>query len=326
MRKLKNQIILIASIAFLSACDSMPESQGEELASSTESGIVLTQEQVRRAGITLGTIEKVMLSHDVNARGQVTVPPQARATVSAVMPGIIESIRVNPGEKVRKGEVLATYTHPGFITIQQEYLEQLNQLELLEKDYVRQKQLRDKNINSAKEFQEVEASYHRTKASVEAGKARLAMLHIDAASLESGNIITSVQILSPVAGVVNKVNANIGMSVEPGISLFHILNTSELLLQVKVFEKDMHLVGPGQRITFKTSGNNGEELVAHVTSVGAMVEDDTRTIEVLAAIENPAAGLIPGMFVSSKIHTSEQMLDALPEDAVIIENNNETYG
>jgi cobalt-zinc-cadmium efflux system membrane fusion protein len=36
--------------------------------------------------------------------------------------------------------------------------------------------------------------------------------------------------------------------------------------------------------------------------------------------------MIPGMFASCEIHTSEQYLDALPEEAIVIENEMEKYG
>lgn len=324
MKALK--ILSLPVLLVLLSCNSDQEMQVKEANNKSDNGIKLTAEQVRRAGIETGKIEKVLLSHDVTARGQITVPPQNRATVSAVMPGIIRSIRVNPGQQVIKGDVLAVIAHPEFIRIQQEFLDNLSQLEYLQKDYERQKQLRENNINSAKELQVVEASYRKARVAVESGKAKLKLLNIDIGDLKEGKIQEEVSLLSPITGTVNRIFANIGMSVEPGINLFDILNTTDLILQVKVFEKDMNLLKPGQRITFLTSGNNRNESVAHVKYISAMVDDETRTIEVLAEIDNPNPAFIPGMFVSSKIHTSEQMLEALPEEAVIVAKDNENYG
>ena len=46
----------------------------------------------------------------------------------------------------------------------------------------------------------------------------------------------------------------------------------------------------------------------------------------MAEITSRITDMIPGMFVSSTIHTREQYLDALPESAVVIENDNTKYG
>ncbi len=320
------KILTLIGIGSLLACGSKQEVKVPESDASSNGAIVLNLEQIKRAGIQTGKIEKVLLSHDVHARGKIAVPPQNKATVSAVMPGIIKSIKVSPGQKIKVGQVLATYSHPDFIILQQEYLDNLNQFEFLKKDYERQKQLRDRNINSEKEFQAVESNYRKAMAAMESGKAQLKLLNIDIENLKEGNILSEIRILSPISGVINDISANIGMSVEAGTTLFEILDTRKLVLMVKVFEKDMHLLKIGQRITFSTSGDEEEISEAWVNSIGAMVDDESRTIDVLANIEDPRPDMIPGMFVSSEIHTSEEMLEALPERAIVIENDNETYG
>jgi cobalt-zinc-cadmium efflux system membrane fusion protein len=65
---------------------------------------------------------------------------------------------------------------------------------------------------------------------------------------------------------------------------------------------------------------------AYIEKVGSTVDPDGRVIIVLATVKTELLGLMPGMFVSSKIHTSEQMRDALPETAIIVDNDYETYG
>lgn len=320
-------ISITLGVAILIGCGQQPETETPVETTPVHSGgIVLSQDKVKRAGIEFGKIEKALLSHDVNARGQIIILPQNKASVSVMMGGVIRNIYVNQGQKVTVGQALASYTHHDFLKIQQQYIAAQNKMELLEKQYQRQQKLVGENITSQKEFQETESAYLQARSDLSAAKAQLELLGVDLSQLDAGNIKAEILIKSPISGVVDKVNASIGMFADMQHALFEVVNLNNLKLQVKVFEKDIPVVKAGQRITFNISGDGSGENEAFIESVGSTVDPEGRVITVIAGIETGQTDLIPGMFVSSKIHTSEQMLDALPESAIIIDNDEEKYG
>ncbi|HPE56179.1 MAG TPA: efflux RND transporter periplasmic adaptor subunit [Bacteroidales bacterium] len=314
-------------LLILNACKQQPEATVEKESSSTQNnGVVLSQEKISRAGIVFGRIEKVMLSYDVNARGQITILPQNKASVSVLLGGVIRKIYVNQGQLVSAGQALASYSHPDFLKVQQNYISNKNKFDLIEKQYERQKKLVAENITSEKEFQATEAGYKLAKADLNAAEAELKMLGVDQVQVDEGIITSEILIRAPISGIVDQVNASIGMFADMQQPIFQIVNLENLKLQVKVFEKDIPLIKTGQRVTFSFSGEESEENEAIVESMGSTVDPEGRVITVIAGIQTKGLDLIPGMFVSAKIHTSEQMLDALPENAIVIDNDEEKYG
>jgi cobalt-zinc-cadmium efflux system membrane fusion protein len=77
----------------------------------------------------------------------------------------------------------------------------------------------------------------------------------------------------------------------------------------------------GQRVSFALANLGNQEYEATVKSIGKTVEESARTIRVMAEFRNTSPVILPGMFVTAEIHTDEQNLDALPEEAIVSEND-----
>ncbi len=318
--------IMVIMLAGFS-CKHGPEKQ-QTVDSSPEkrNGLVLSADVVEKAGITFGVIDYKMLSHDISARGQILLLPDKRANVSVMIGGTIQSIRVTYGQKVRKGEVLAYYTHPEIIEVQQNYLNAKYNMAVIEKEFERQEALWQEKVKSEKEYQYAKLEYQKAKADLQATLAKISLINVDVKALDEGKIQQSLPIVSPISGQVEEINVSLGQYVDVHNSLFLVIDKSSPVLQLKVFEKDIHLIEVGQRVTFASSTSTIEEHEAEIFNVGSLVEQDARIIYVMARISGKIPGLIPGMFVASTIHTREQDLKALPETAVVIENESTRFG
>ncbi|MBN2172720.1 MAG: efflux RND transporter periplasmic adaptor subunit [Bacteroidales bacterium] len=321
-----NIILIIALLIGFIGCNSGSK-QTEEITGQPDlTKVTLTRDKIIRSGILLGAIKKELLSQDVHARGKVTVAPHKQASLTALMGGVVKDIRVVKDQYVKKGEVLATYSDPGLVQAQQDYLQSQSDLEYFEKELNRQKALKKENISSDKEFQLTQSKFQESRYAFEANKAKMEMLNMNMEELNEGIISNNLPILSPFNGVVHKINVNVGKYAEEQTVLFEVIDRSEMQLEIAVFEKDIHLVKKGQRVTFAPTSQTENIYEAYVKSIGSIVEPEARVVNVLANIKGEIPNLIPGMFVSSEIHTSEQYLDALPEEAIIIENDSKKYG
>ena len=320
-------IIKIFMLVALFSC--MPGPEEKETADSTpakEDGVVLSRDVVEKAGITFGVIDYKMLSHDISARGQIQLLPDKRANVSVMMGGTIQSIRATYGQKVKKGEVLAYYTHPEIIEVQQHYLNAKYNMAVMEKEFERQESLWQEKVKSEKEYLYTKLEYQKAKADLQATRSKISLINVDIDALDDGEIQQSIPIVSPINGQVEEINVSLGQYVDVHNSLFLVIDRSAPVLQLKVFEKDIHLIEVGQRVTFASSTSAVEEHEAEIFNVGSLVEQDARIIYVMARISGKVSGLVPGMFVASTIHTREQDLKALPETAVVIENESTRFG
>ena len=312
-------------LMLLTSCGNRQQ-EAETVTAGPDFGIVkLTADQVKVAGLAFGKIEKHLLSFDIHAKGKLMLPPQNDASVSAMTSGSIDRINVTEGAGVAKGDMLTTITSPAIVQLQQDFITAGTRLDLLKKEYDRQKLLNQEKISAEKKFQEIEAELKETDSRYESLKMQLELLNMRWEDVRQGRISKSAQIISPITGYVEEVMVNAGHYVTPGEPLFRIINRDRLYIELMVFEKDIPFIRTGQRVTFELANLGGEEYEARLLSIGQMVEENARTVKTIAELNNKSGFILPGMFVSAEIHTDEQNLDALPEEAVLIEDENNAW-
>jgi cobalt-zinc-cadmium efflux system membrane fusion protein len=258
---------------------------------------------------------------DVHAKGKLTLPPHNQGHTTSPMGGTIDKILVPEGTLVKEGTPLVRLVSSDLIRLQQEYLASKSNYLVAEKEYERQSSLAKESITPGKTLQEVTARYHEMRSKVSSLKMELELMNLNIEELDKGNIQKSTVLLAPVTGYVDNWQVNPGEYVEPNATLVLVLNKDRLFIELMVFEKDIRYIALGQRVTFELANLGGEEYEAKVLTIGKMVEENARTVKVLAEFFNSSPAVLPGMFVAAEIHTDEQHLDALPEEAVITEND-----
>jgi cobalt-zinc-cadmium efflux system membrane fusion protein len=282
-----------------------------------KNSVELTAAQYKVAGIELGMIEQKNLSSVIKVNGVLEAPPQSLVSISAILGGFVKNTDLLHGSRVKKGDVVVVMEHPDYIQLQQDYLDSKSKLVYLELEYKRQKGLREKNVSSAKIFQQTTADYKSAKARANALKEKLALIEINADQLEkSEKISRTVTIHSPINGYVSKVNINIGRYVNPVDVMFEIVNTEHLHVELKVFEKDISKIKEGQRIRFTLPNEDDKERLAFVYLIGRSIGGD-RTVKVHGHLDKEDEQYLPGMFVTALIEISNNTVNALPEETIV---------
>lgn len=289
----------------------------EEL--SDEGEVHLSELKKNSIGIKVDVIPTRPLSGVVEANGQLEVPPQHEATVTAILGANVTAIKVIEGDKVKKGQTLATLAHPNLSRLQSDYVRAYHQLQFLQKEYERQKKLYDENVGSGKVFQQTQADYLSMKGEVKGFEAQLGQLSLNIAKVQNGDVYQNVPVVSPIDGYIEKVKVQIGQYVDPQKDMFMIVNNEHIHADLMVFEKDVHKVKKGQDISFTVESVPGVTLKAKIYSVGKQFEQNPKAVHVHAEIEKKNDFLIPGMYINGRIHTGEKAVLALPESAVIEE-------
>ena len=318
-------IVLSTSLFFVSCNSKSPnvviEVKDHEEEGHEENVVSISEAQDEVLQLKFEHLQKMNLSEFVKTSGKLQVPPQNQASISSPIGANVASINVIEGDVVRKGQVLATLTHPDLIQIQVDYQESVNQLEYLKKDYERQEMLLKNNVASGKQFQQIKAEYLSLKAKNKGLEAKLQLLNINPSLVKAGNINNSVPILATISGAVSKVEVNLGKYIEPQTELFEVLNTDELHADLKVFESDITEVKKGQDVIFQINNSNGNAYNAKVTTIGKSFEENPRAVMVHSTVSAKNTGLLPGIFITGKIMTGENQVLAVPEAAVVTEGD-----
>ncbi|SDR69973.1 membrane fusion protein, cobalt-zinc-cadmium efflux system [Gillisia sp. Hel1_33_143] len=295
------------------------ESGHNEEEEGEEGAVELTKQQIETIGLETKTLEERNLGNNIKVTGMLELFPQDKANISPFVGGNVSSIKVVPGDNVRKGQVLAYIEHPDIIAMQQEYQEKNDELVFLKQDFERKQTLYDKGVSSGKEFQMAQSQYRSTTSSVNGLRSRLRLLGINSDKVAQGEIFSAIPITTPLSGYVGEVMVSLGDYVAPQSTMFSISDNSKIYVNFKVYEKDIKHIKEGQQIYFSTTSRPDALLKATVRSIGKTFESDPKAIEILADIENKDKNLLPGMYVEGRIVQGEKSGYAVPEEAIVKE-------
>ena len=299
------------AVTLIACNEKKTEETHEQEKSETE--VSLTDSQYKTVGIETGKVEDRNLNKVIKANGYTTVPPQNSAEVATLIGGTVKDIYVLEGTFVNKGKVLATIQNLEVIEIQEDYHSATANIEYLQLEYNRQKTLSDENVNPRKTFQEVKSKLAAERARAQAAKSKLEALHIAAKGSSS-----LVPIIAPISGYVGKISIAKGAFAQTGVSLFEVVDNSQMHLDLNVYEKDLGSISIGQVIDFVLTNQSNKSIKGKIFGINKSFSNESKTVAVHAKIESSdAKELISGMYVSANINIVNATVPALPKDAVV---------
>ncbi len=288
-----------------------------------EQGIAeVTAEQMKAVGIETGMIEQKNLTSVVKANGQLTVPPQNKAVVNALVGGVIRRINIVEGQQVSKGQVVVVIENPDFIRLQQDYLTSKDNIVYLQQEYERQRVLKEADAGIGKMYQQASANYAAEQSKQLTLAKQLQQIHINPLQLRKGNLITQVPVLAPISGTVGKITLSIGTFTDVSSPIMEIVNNSTIYCNLQVFEKDIAKVKTGQKINFLLTNQNDKQVSGNVSGINKSFDAANKSVIVHTLLNNAAPlNLIAGQYVTGLIETGKQLVSAVPKDAIVKAND-----
>ncbi|MFN8325742.1 efflux RND transporter periplasmic adaptor subunit [Flavobacterium sp.] len=308
----KSSLFILSVSLFLLVSCGKKEAAEEHEEEKSETEVALTETQAKTIGIETGSIEMKNLNTIIKANGYTAVPPQNRADVSTLIGGVVKDIFVLEGTFVTKGKTLATIQNLEVSEMQEEYQSAVANIEYLEQEFKRQKTLTDENVNPRKAFQEVKSKLASERAKAQAAKNKLQALNV------SPNGSTSlVPIVAPISGYVGKISITKGAFAETGVTLFEVVDNTQMHLDLNVFEKDLGKISVGQEVDFVLTNQSNKSIKGKIFGINKSFSNESKTVAVHAKITSSTKDLISGMYVAANINISNQTVPALPKDAVV---------
>jgi membrane fusion protein (multidrug efflux system) len=232
----------------------------------------------------------------ISAIGSVT--PVQGVTVSADLPGIVQSIAFESGRPVKAGQVLVQ------LDTSQERA-QLASAEarhrLARLDLERAKGLRDEKVVSQADLDAAEATEVTAEAAIAEIKATIGRKTIRA----------------PFSGVLGIRQVNLGQYLNAGEPIVPLQSFDPIYVNFSVTQGDLSRVRLGGDVRV-TSEGLGEGVTGKVTAINPVIDTATRNAQVQALVHNPARRLTAGMFVKAEVTLPERTtLVPLPSSAIL---------
>ncbi len=303
--------LLLALLTTLAACDDRDQAEKATAAvppSGDAGEIVLAEDSPKRAYIKEAVASLAPRPLLEPLPGKIVYDETRTVRVRSPIAGRVLTVAASLGAKVRKGSGLLELDSPELGQAQADYRDALADLALAGANYQRTRDLFEHGILPRKEFDQIQDSLTRAKTEVERTRLRLANLGITGDRTDN-----RFTLQAPIAGSITEVRVNPGMEVrsdreEP---LFVISDTSQLWLLMDVYEKDLALIQPDQRVTVSVPAYPSETFEAVVDTIGKLVDETTRTVKVRCKLASAHNRLLPSMYATVEIHSG-------PEDRAII--------
>lgn len=328
MKKLLTITGMITLLCALAACQNEKNASHEEAphkeqhsdensAEGQENTARLTSAQIKSIGLELGAIEEKELTAALKANGTLKVPNQNRATVNTLYSGVIRTLHVQPGDNVRKGQVIATIANPEFMRSQEEYVAVNQRIELAELEFNRQKELSAGNAGALKNFQAAATELKTLQTRRNMLHRQISLMDLDPERLGDGKLIATLSVKSPIAGVVSDVDVQIGSYVDLTSPIAEIVDNSQLHLDLFVYEKDLPKLRDEQIIHFTLTNAPGKEYDARIFSLGSSFEGESKAVPVHAKVMGNKTGLIDGMNITAAVSLKKAKVPAVPTEAIV---------
>lgn len=259
--------------------------------------------------------------------GTVIAAPQGRAVIQSPQAGKIVSLRVAPGQRVGKGQVVAVIEQQVDAGTQISIISQSNSVnaeyEAAKAQYERLLGIAD--IAAKKDITEAKARY-------ESAKKNKALF--DANTGKNTGSTKAITLTSPVSGVVSTFNYAIGAVVNSGETLFEITNLDQVFVEAQVFATDAEKL---KTATGFTTISNADTLVykLKMISTAQSVNSGNQSQKVVFELINPKGQFKIGENVNVRmtgnnvirqvVIPNEAITDVNGKPAIFIKDKAEQY-
>lgn len=231
--------------------------------------------------------------------GTATLEAKQEATAVAETSGILRELRVEEGDTVERGEVIAR------LDDRRQRLEvdrAKASLERLDNEYERLEKMHAKDLASTEAFERARTEYRAQRAAYE-----LAKLELDYTSIEA-----------PIDGVIAQRLVKVGNLIQEHQALFEIDDFDSLEANLHVPERHFETLDKGQAATIRVDALSNRRYRGTVERISPVVDPETGTFKVTLEIPRGESNLKPGMFVRARIvHDTRDDVPVIPRAALI---------
>ncbi len=268
--------------------------------------------------------QKVQLTdHSSEFRATGTVRPVSGrlAEIAPPLAGRIIKSHVRLGQKVGTGTPLFDLGSADFFEAAKTYFAAQSASDLARRTYERQKELAERGVTAQRDLELAQSEAEIAARELEQAKASLAIYNINPATLEMGQ---PLRVVSPIAGEVVKTNMTIGSYVaEDSDPLVIVADLSHVWVTALVNERYLGTISNGDRAEVYTIAGSDNPVAGTIHYVGEIVNEETRSIEVIIECGNSDRTLKPGMFCEVRFFNAPAKSILLPATAIMKEQDHD---
>jgi RND family efflux transporter MFP subunit len=204
------------------------------------------------------------------------VEESSAISLSFSMPGVVEEVFVSEGQRVQKGQLLATLNSA---TARNSFATAQSQFKRAQDAYDRMVKLHNNGSLPDIKFVEVETGLQQAKSMLEIARKNL----------------DDCRLYAPRSGIIADRSVEPGVNVMPGIAAFKLVTVDRVNVKIPVPESEIGDITIGMEATVEVPALRNETFTGKVEVKGVTANAISHTYEVKIGINNSQTRLMPGM-------------------------------
>jgi cobalt-zinc-cadmium efflux system membrane fusion protein len=279
----------------------------------------LTPTQVSDAKIEVAAVGEQDVDDTILTSGTVALDDQRTGHVFSPVTGRIVSIVAQLGQRMKKGDALATIESPDVGNAVSDVHKAEADLIAAEHDLKRKKDLYEQKAGSASDLEIAQDNHRRAKAELERARQKEYLLRV-------GNVDAVTQrytLTSPVDGEILMRNITPGVEVQgqysggTSLELFTIGELDRVWVLGNVYEMDLARVHVAAPASVNVVAYSGKSFKGQVDWVSGALDPNTRTTTVRCTFDNSDKLLRPMMYATVQISVDRKKALAIPRNALL---------
>ncbi|PTQ77283.1 cobalt-zinc-cadmium efflux system membrane fusion protein [Nitrosomonas oligotropha] len=272
--------------------------------SQVEARLEMTDEMLKTMGVEIQTAGPAIVKSTLKLPGEIVFNPDRIVQVVPRLPGVVAEVYFEPGQMVKKGDVLAVIESQMLADLHSQYMAAQKRLSLARTVYQREKQLWEEKISAKQDYLAAELVLNEAQIAVDLAAEKLKALGVRPEPGLPAKALTRYEVRAPISGLIITRTVALGAALKEDITIFTVADMSTVWTAVTVYPKDLSIVRVGQKALVKATAFDveGEGVVTYITT---LIGGQTRTATARVILDNKDGRWHPGMFVNIELVSDE---------------------
>lgn len=281
--------------------------------------ITLPENSVLRGKLKYITVDTEPYQMQMLTAGTVKAIPTQFAEIAPPFQGRVTKSYIRLGMKTTTETPLFEITSPDFIAAQKVFFQERSQMQQAERTLKRQKDLMANGVGTQKDLEEAQTGYDVEKKEFENALIGIRIFKANPDKLSLGQ---SLVVYAPITGEVIENKVVLGQFIKDNAaSVAIVANLNKVWIAGQVKEKDIRYIHEKDECEIEVAALPGKKIKGKVYHVNEMVEEDTRSIQVLIECDNNDHRLKPGMYATVNFIDAPAAAIIVPLKAILQMND-----
>lgn len=279
-----------------------------------------------------GAATRQKVEHGLETVGEIRLNEHTTIRISSPISGLLRTVKGDSGTVVKPGDILAEVESATLEEAIGTYVKSRTLTEAAQRHYQREKNLAEQKVSAQVEADEARSRYDNALADREAATHTLKTMGLSEAELATltGAAPCLLPLRAPHGGTLIEKHVAAGNRIQPDQSIMTISDLTSIWVWLDLYERDLApvleaLAKQKLTVTIETRAFPGRRFKGTLETLGATMDETTRTVKARALVPNPDGLLRPGMFCKANLNwTGSETVLAVPRQAVL-EDEGQTF-